>query len=174
MQLIDIIILLPILWGGFVGYQRGIIIEIVSIAAFVASVLVSFKSFGFLSTLLASFFSNQLAQHFFPYMSFGVSLGPIVFLINRLGGLLRKSIRYTIFGQFDSFAGGVVGCFTWAFGISILFWLGAAIGIKMPPPTQPNLYIYPIVQPFAPAIIPKVVAEVPAKIKQLQHNNVPK
>jgi membrane protein required for colicin V production len=164
MKLIDILILLPILWGAFIGYQRGIIIEVISIAAFVLSVMIGFRILGYATDLISPFISNRLTEKLMPYIGFGAVFFPIVFLINKLGWLLRKSIRYTVFGSFDSLAGAIVGAFTWAFGISIFLWLTSSIGIKLPPKETENTYLYPIVKPLAPKVIEKAIDVVPKQI----------
>jgi membrane protein required for colicin V production len=81
---------------------------------------------------------------------------------------LRKSIRYTVFGSFDSLAGAVVGAFTWAFGISIFLWLITSIGIKFPKTEMDNTYLYPLVKPLAPKVVEKAIDVVPRQIDKLR------
>ena len=164
MKLIDILILLPTLWGAYIGYQRGIIIEVISIAAFVISVIIGFRVLGYATDWISPFISNRLTERLMPYIGFGAVFFPIVFLINKLGWMLRKSIRYTVFGSFDSLAGSIVGAFTWAFGISIFLWLTSSIGIKLPPKETENTYLYSIVKPLAPKVIEKAIDVVPKQI----------
>lgn len=164
MQLIDILILLPTLWGAYIGYQRGIIIEVISIAAFVISVIIGFRALGYAGDWISPYVNNRMTEKLVPYIGFGAVFFPIVFLINKLGWTLRKSIRYTVFGSFDSLAGAIVGALTWAFGISIFLWLTSSIGIKFPPKETENTYLYPIVKPLAPKIIEKAIDVVPKQI----------
>jgi membrane protein required for colicin V production len=168
MKLIDILILLPTLWGAYIGYQRGIIIEIISVAAFVISVIIGFRILGYATDWISPFISNRLTEKLMPYIGFGAVFFPIVFLINKLGWVLRKSIRYTVFGSFDSLAGAIVGGFTWAFGISIFLWLVSSIGIKFPPKEIEETYLYPVVKPLAPKVIEKAIEVVPKQIEKWQ------
>ncbi len=167
MQPIDIFILLPTLWGAYIGYQRGIIIEVISIIAFVVSVIIGFRTLGFASDLASPYISNSVTNKIMPYIGFGAVFFPIVYLINKLGWTLRKSIRYTVLGNFDSFAGAVVGAFTWAFGISIFIWLITAIGIKIPASDAEKVYLYPLVQPLAPKVVERAIDIVPKQIDKL-------
>ena len=77
-------------------------------------------------------------------------------------------IRYTVLGNFDSFAGAVVGAFTWAFGISIFIWLITAIGIKIPESDSEKVYLYPLVQPLAPKVVERAIDIVPKQIDKLR------
>jgi membrane protein required for colicin V production len=168
MKLIDILILLPILWGGFIGYQRGIIVEVISIAAFVISVIIGFRMLGVASNWLSPYINDRLTGRILPYVGFGAVFFPIVFLINKLGWTLRKSIRYTVFGSFDSLAGGIVGMFTWAFGISIILWIATSIGIKIPSSETENTYLFPLAKPLAPKVIGKAIEVVPKEIERMR------
>ena len=169
MQLIDILILLPTLWGAYIGYQRGIIVEVISIAAFVISVLIGFRVLGYASNWISPYVSSRLTEKLMPYIGFGAVFFPIVFLINKLGWVLRKSIRYTVFGSFDSLAGSIVGAFTWAFGISIFLWLVSSIGIKFPEKETVNTHLYPLVKPLAPKVIEKAIDVVPRQIEKFRN-----
>ena len=111
-------------------------------------------------------YSNQKTLNVNKGLSFKLINNLGVFLINKLGWTLRKSIRYTVFGSFDSLAGAIVGGFTWAFGISIFIWLTTSIGIKFPEKETQNTYLYPFVKPLAPKIIEKAIDVVPKQINK--------
>jgi membrane protein required for colicin V production len=153
MQTIDIIILIPLLYGAFKGYRRGFIVEIVSIAAFVISVLIAFKFLNESTGLVSKYITNPLTARLIPYISFAILFLPIVFLINKLGWLLRSSTKASLLGNFDSIIGATVGLLTWAFGVSIVFWLISSVGIKISENQTGKSIIYPIITPVAPKII---------------------
>lgn len=159
MKTLDIILLIPLAWGAWTGYQRGIIIEVISVAAFILSVVMGFKLLGWAVEWLSPYFNSQLTQRLLPYFGFSVIFFPIIFLIVRLGWLLRRTIRYTIFGSFDSLAGAIAGVFTWAFGLSVFLWMIASVGINLPDKTIEGTYLYPVVKPIAPKIIGKATGE---------------
>jgi membrane protein required for colicin V production len=172
MKLIDILILLPILWGGFIGYQRGIIIEAISIAAFIISVIIGFKTLGLATTWVSPYVDSRITGRILPYIGFGAVFFSIVYMINKLGWLLRKSIRYTVLGSFDSLAGALVGGLTWSFGISVILWLATAIGIKIPPKGEKEAYyLLPLVKPFAPKVVDKAIEIVPRQLSKMTQGN---
>jgi membrane protein required for colicin V production len=153
MQTIDIIILLPLLYGAYKGFRRGFIVEIVSIAAFVISVVIAFKFLNESTGFVSKYISNSLTARLIPYISFAVLFLPLVFLINKLGWLLRSSTKASLLGNFDSIIGAAIGLLTWAFGVSIVFWLISSVGIKIAENQIDKSLIYPIIAPVAPKII---------------------
>ncbi len=153
MQTIDIIIIIPLLFGAYKGYRRGFIIEIVSIAAFVISVLIAFKFLNESTNLVAKYITNPLTVRLIPYIGFAVLFLPIIFLINKLGWLLRSSTKASLLGNFDSIIGATVGLLTWAFGMSIVFWLVSSVGIKIADNQIDKSIVYPIIAPIAPKVI---------------------
>jgi membrane protein required for colicin V production len=153
MQTIDIIIIIPLLYGAYKGYRRGFIVEIVSIAAFVISVLVAFKFLNESTGFVSKYITNPLTARLIPYISFAVLFLPIVFLINKLGWLLRSSTKSSLLGSFDTFVGAAVGLLTWTFGVSIVFWLISSVGIKIAENQIDKSIIYPIIAPVAPKVI---------------------
>ena len=153
MATIDILMLIPLAWGGYNGYRKGIIVEIVGVIAFILAMIVGLKFIRFGSDLLAPYLSTEITRRIVPYLGFSIIFFPTIFLVNRLGYSLKNTIKYTLFGTLDSFLGAFVGVFTWVFGISVLFWLLSTVNIQIPPKhTQGSLFM-PIVSPIAPQII---------------------
>lgn len=155
MEKIDLFILLPILYGAYKGWRRGIVIEGISIVAFVLAVIVSFKFLGEATHFLGQYIQNPFTQRMMPYIGFAAMFFPIVFLINKLGFLLRSSTKASLFGTLDTFAGALVGACTWAFGVSVLFWLLHGVGIKFDSNPEQSSIFYSYVRPIAPTVIGK-------------------
>lgn len=154
--------LIPLVWGAYNGYRKGLLIEIVAVIAFVVAMLVGFKFLSFGIDLLAPYISRELARRALPWLGFSTIFFPTVFMINRFGYSMRRSMRYTILGTFDSIAGAAVGIFTWVFGISVLLWLFSFMGVKMPLKHTQGALIYPYIVPVAPKVMDKAVVWVPS------------
>lgn len=142
------------LWGAYQGYRKGLLLEIIAIAAFIIAVVVGFKLLNVSLSSLSPYTGGK--GRFLPYFGFSVIFFPIIFLVNKLGRLMRNSLRYTLLGQFDSMAGAALGVFTWAFGISVFLWLIHAVGVVIPGEVVSKSYLYPFVKPFAPTMISKL------------------
>ncbi|MCU0341706.1 MAG: CvpA family protein [Spirosomaceae bacterium] len=153
MNTLDLLMLIPLAWGAFNGYRKGLLIEIVGVAAFVLALIVGFKFLRFGTDLLAPYLTAELTRRFLPLIGFSVIFFPTVFMVNRLGYSLRGMLRYTLLGTLDSVAGAAVGVFTWVFGISVFFWLLSTVGIAIPPKYRQESFLYEYVVPIAPQII---------------------
>ena len=161
MNTLDLFILIPLAWGAYNGYRKGLLIEIVGVVAFVLAMIVGFKFLRFGTDLLAPYISTEITRRILPYLGFSVIFFPTVFLVNRLGYSLRGMLRYSILGTFDNLVGAAVGIFTWVFGISVFFWLLSTINIKLPPQHSRGSLLVPLVTPVAPQIISKVSDWIP-------------
>ncbi len=168
--MLDLILIVPILYGAYRGYQKGLVIEIIGVIAFIIAIVVGFKFLGYGMNLIAPAIGENMANRFLPYLSFTIIFFPTIFLINKLGWMLRKALRFTILGTIDGFAGAIVGIFTWVFGISTLLWLLTSIGVLIPEKLVKESITYPTVAKVAPTVISKVSDWIPAGgnlIKQL-------
>ncbi|HEY0109565.1 MAG TPA: CvpA family protein, partial [Fibrella sp.] len=70
MATIDILILIPLLWGAYNGYRKGLLVEVVAIIAFVVALIIGFKFLQFGIDLLAPYISRELARKFLPWLGF--------------------------------------------------------------------------------------------------------
>jgi membrane protein required for colicin V production len=108
MKTLDLLIIVPLLWGAYIGYKQGLLMSLVGILAFVLAVILGFKLMDTGLDLLKPYFSSS--NRFLPYIAFAAIFFPIILLVNKLGQLLRKSIQYTLIGSFDSMAGPSWAC----------------------------------------------------------------
>jgi len=161
MKLLDILILIPLLWGALHGYRKGLLIEIIGIAGLVVAMILGFKFLGLGMEILTPYFGDGTSKRILPYIGFSAVFFPTIFLLNQFGYRIRRTLRYSILGTFDSFAGAMVGIFTWVFGISVFFWLVNMIGVKIPEHRTADTYIYPSIIPVAPYVITKALTLMP-------------
>lgn len=153
--------LVPLAWGAFNGYRKGLLVEIVAIIAFVIAMIVGLKFLGFGIELLSPYISRELARKVLPWLGFSVIFFPTVFMVNQMGFALRRSLKYTLLGTFDRLAGAVVGLFTWIFGISVMLWLLSYMNVRIPPRHTQSSWLYPIIRPVAPSVMDKAAVWVP-------------
>ena len=161
MNVLDLIFILPLLYGAYSGYQKGLFIEIIGVAAFIVAIVIGFKFLSFGMNMIAPVIGESLANRFLPYLSFTVIFFPTIFLINKMGWMFRRALRFTILGTVDGFAGALVGVFTWLFGISTFLWLLSSIDINIPKKLTDESFTYPIMKKVAPTVISKVSGWIP-------------
>ncbi|MCC5621921.1 MULTISPECIES: CvpA family protein [Bacteria] len=161
MATIDILLLLPIVFGAFKGYQKGLLIEIIGILAFIIAIVLGFKFLGFGIDVLEKLLGTELTGSLSPYLSFILIFFPTIFLINKMGWMMRKSLKYTLFGTLDGFLGAILGSLMWLFGVSLLLWIISKTGIPLPEKWFTDADFYPFIKDFAPNIISKVSDMIP-------------
>jgi len=158
---LDLLMLIPLTWGAFNGYRKGLLVEIVAVIAFVVAMIVGFKFLAFGIDLLSPYISREVARKILPWLGFSIIFFPTVFLINQMGFAIRRSLKFSLLGTFDSVAGATVGLFTWVFGISVILWLFSYMGIKMPPRQTEGAFLYPYIRPIAPTVMDRAAVWVP-------------
>ncbi len=167
MTSLDLFMIIPLAWGAFNGYRKGLLVEMVAIIAFVVAMIVGFKFLAFGIDLLSPYISRELARKILPWLGFSIIFFPTVMMINQMGFALRRSLKYTLLGTFDSVAGAAVGLFTWVFGISVILWLFSYMGVQLPPRQTEDAFLYPYIRPIAPKVMDKAAVWVPEKIDWL-------
>ena len=128
-QLLDIILGLILAWGAYKGYRRGLIMELLSIATLIVTLMVIFIVF----TKGLTGIENLIGFEFPPSMSFFTFFLlyiVIIFVVNKLGRYFQKKINYSILNDFDNIAGAAVSLFKFAIFLSILLNLGSFVGIE--------------------------------------------
>ncbi|SDN08902.1 CvpA family protein [Siphonobacter aquaeclarae] len=169
MNFLDLFLLLPLAYGAYTGFQRGVLVEIIAVVAFVVSIILGFKLLNEAIAFISPYVSETIARKFLPYIGFSGVFVLVIFTINRFGWLLRKSIRYTLMGSFDSMAGAVVGLFTYAFGVSLFLWLLSALHVGYPDKRQAAAsMVYPVIRPLAPKVMDKVASAIPKQDRLIE------
>ena len=158
MKTLDVILLIPLVFGAVAGFRKGLLIELIGIIAFVVAIIAGFKLMEVGITILTDYIEGY--SELLPFLSFLIIFLAIILLINMLGRLLKKMIDMTLLGGFDKAAGGIVGLVKWAIGVSILLWLCVNFGIELPGEDE-ELVLYPFLVELGPNIIAKLDAVLP-------------
>ncbi len=150
MKTLDIILLIPLVFGAVLGFRKGLLLEIIGILAFILAIVGGFKLMELGIVYLKDYFEG--IDHLLPFISFIVIFLAIILLINMLGKIVKKMIDMTLLGGVDKFAGAVVGMVKWGIGISIILFLTINFGIELPGQDQ-DLVLYPFLVDLGPNII---------------------
>ena len=150
MGVLDIILLIPLIFGAVLGFRKGLLLEIVGILAFVLGIIGGFKLMELGMSYLDDYFEDF--DHLLPFISFLIIFLAILLLVNLLGKTVKKVIDFTLLGGVDSFAGAIVGIAKWAIGLSIVLWLTTEFGIELPGEND-ELVIYPYLKELGPNLI---------------------
>jgi len=116
MNYIDIIIVVPIIWGGYIGYKKGLIIEVVSLVA------LGFGIWGGIhfSDLIGDLLQEKIQSKYVSLTAFVITFAVIVMTIYFLGKMLEKLVNLVQMKFLNKLAGVFFGIGKVALVISVL------------------------------------------------------
>lgn len=105
MSYFDIIILIPLLWAGYRGFTKGVIIEVVSILAFVLGIWGAIH----FSDYIGDYVHDNINKKYEPVISFSIIFVAIVVGVFILGKLLEKVVNLAQLKLANKVAGAAFG-----------------------------------------------------------------
>nr|WP_255710107.1 CvpA family protein [Pontibacter harenae] len=162
---------IPIAYGAFQGFRKGLLLELVSLVALVLAILGGLKLLDTALPVMADMLGD--VHGLLPYVTFLLVFIAIILLIHLGGLLLKKVIDFTPFGFFDNFMGGVLGALKWCVALSLLLYVSDMAGISVSPETATASTVYPVVlktTPYALDILSYVLPFVKALITSFKHH----
>lgn len=96
-----------VLLGTFMGFRKGLLMEVVSFLSYfiaLAGALLLFKQ-------VVAFVEKHIPQlhHIIPFIAFALVFFVIIVSVNYTGKLLKKALSLTPFGIVDSLLGALIG-----------------------------------------------------------------
>lgn len=146
MSYIDIILLLPLLYGAFKGFSKGLIVEIATLLALVAGVYISIKFSGYTETFLRDFF--HISSRYISYIALGITFLGVIIGISLLGKMLTKLADMMSLGLLNKLSGMLLGAVKWFVILCVLLLIVDALDDKfhfISEETKENSLLY---QPF--------------------------
>ncbi len=160
LNLLDILILIPLLLFAWKGYKKGLIIEVTTLAALVLGLYFAFFFSDFAAGMLTSSFN--ISEQYLGILSFVATFIGVVILVLAVGKILEKFIDVLMLGFLNKLAGAVFGALKGALYVSILIFLinyldsGRSI-IKRD--AAASSYLYGPVESFAPMLYSRLQLE---------------
>jgi membrane protein required for colicin V production len=146
----DIFLALPLAYGVFQGFRKGLLQEVVAVLALFLGFILGLKLLTTAIPVVKGFIGN--AWGLLPLLSFLVVFGLVILGVRLLGIVLKQVVDFTPLGLFDNIAGGVIGGLQWCFAISLLLYVCSLAGLAVSGETARESVIYPVVlksTPFA-------------------------
>ena len=126
MNYIDVIILLPLVYGAYKGFTLGLIVEMSTLFALVLGVFISLRYAvnveGFLKDFVA------LPESYAYYIAFAVTL--VIIVMHLLGKLLTKLIDMVSLGLFNKLFGIVLGVLKAAIVVCVVLFIVNALDVR--------------------------------------------
>ncbi|MFY0626486.1 MAG: CvpA family protein [Reichenbachiella sp.] len=151
MNTIDIVILVFLLIGAYSGYKKGLLMEIVTLAAFFIAIIAGIKLLDWGISILDNYIEGF--DHVLPVIAFAVIFIGVIILLNYLGKSLKKILDMTLLGSLDDVGGAVIGVVKWALFISILIWIYESFAGEMIHESIETSYLYEPISKLGPTLL---------------------
>lgn len=150
MNIADFIFIGILLFGAYKGYQKGFLLEVISILAFLLAVFGGFKLLHLGIDVLESY--EDTLGNFLPIAAFILIFVVILIVVNVVGRIMKKIIDLTLLGSFDNFIGAALGILKFALFLSVLNWVIVNLGFELPESISGESSLYPFIAMVAPEV----------------------
>jgi membrane protein required for colicin V production len=119
----NIILAIPIIWGFYKGFKKGLIVELASILAIILGVYACSKFSDTVSNFLGSNLHTHISSLYLTVISVAIVFIGILILVFFLAKRIQKLAEALFLGIANRILGGIFGAFKWALLISMLLYL---------------------------------------------------
>jgi len=118
MNYLDIIIIIPLVWGAYKGFRKGFIIEIASLFALILGIWGGINFSSYSADILSKTF--HISSEIIPLLSFVVTFIGIVILVFFIAKMLERIVKMVALGIVNRIAGMVFGMMKFGIIISVI------------------------------------------------------
>ena len=120
-NLLDILILIPLLLFAYHGYKKGLIIEVATLAALLLGIYSAIYFSDFTAGLITQSF--KVDKEYLSVISFIVTFIGVLVLVLFLGKILEKLVNVLLLGFLNKIAGAIFGILKGALLVSVIIFL---------------------------------------------------
>jgi membrane protein required for colicin V production len=121
MNVLDIIIILPLLLGLFKGFKSGFVIEAASLVSLLLATYGAVRFSGYAAQILKE--KYEFETEFLPVFSFLIVFIAVVILIHLLARVLQGFLKLAMLGTVNRIFGSAFCCFKYAMIVSVFLYL---------------------------------------------------
>ena len=172
MNYFDLIFAIPLLWGAYKGFSKGLIVSVASLVALLLGIYGAIRFSGLVGSLVDD--TIQVQDNYLPLIAFSITFVGIVVGIHFLAKLLSKLVDAIALGWLNTLAGVLFGLLKMAFIISIFIFIFDKIDSGnrfVSKEIKEKSLLYEPIKILAPAIFPaltdyKLDQSIPDSVKQ--------
>ncbi len=120
MSKIDIILAIPLLWGAFIGFKKGLILELASLVGLILGIYGALKFSDFTAQQLSEHF--EISTEWIGLVSFLLTFIAIVVAVFLLAKILDKALKMVALGLVNRLLGLLFGLVKYALIASVLMY----------------------------------------------------
>ena len=157
-MLIDILFAVLLLLACYKGYQKGLIVALFSMIAFIAGLAAALK----LSTVVAARLSSStnVSTKWLPAVSFMLVFLIVVLLVNLSANLLQKTADWAKLGWVNRLGGIVLFVALYCMVFSVFLFFAVQLHL-LKSETIATSQCYSIIRPLGPGVIDKLGIIIP-------------
>lgn len=121
MNYFDLIFVIPLLWGAYKGFSKGLIISIASLIALLLGIYGAIHFSGLVGSLVSD--NIDIQNNYVPLVAFAITFLGIVIGIHFLAKMLSKLMEAIALGWLNTLAGILFGILKSAFIISVFIFI---------------------------------------------------
>jgi len=133
MNWLDVVIAIPLLWGAYNGFKKGIIYMVLMIIGMVLGLYIAFKFSGLIEGVLAK--NIHVSPAVLPYIAFAIVFACIVLIVIALTKFLETILKSASLTSLNKVAGSLLGMAQYALIVSVILWLVKSF--------EPGFYVIP-------------------------------
>ena len=148
--MIDIIFAILIIIACVKGYQKGLVIALFSIIAFIIGLAAALK----LSSVVAGWLGNNanISARWLPFLSFAIVFFVVVLLVRWGGKLIEKTFEMALLGWVNRLGGIIFYAVLYIIIFSVFLFYAENVHL-IKPETIKASQTYSFVQPWGPVVI---------------------
>lgn len=116
MNIIDIILLIPIVWFGYKGFVNGLAIEIASLLALILGIYLSYHFSVYVGKQMG------IEGKYASILSFVITFIIVVLMVHLLGKIIDKAFNLVSLGFINTFAGVIFGILKVVLILSVIIY----------------------------------------------------
>jgi membrane protein required for colicin V production len=149
-MIIDIILVILLILAAIKGYQRGLIVAVFSVAAFIIGLAAAIK----LSAVVADYIGEavKVSEQWLPVISFAVVFLLVVLLVRWGAGLLQKTAEATMLGWANRIGGILFYAALYILIYGVFIFYAEQVEVLQKETIQSSV-TYPYIQPWGPKVI---------------------
>ena len=155
MSYLDIVMAIPLLWGLYKGFSKGLILEAGTLIAFGLAVWGAIKFHDFLTDWMMH--SMGWNSKYLPLVSFALIFIGVILAVMGAAKLLEKIVKSISLGAVNKIGGALFGMLKFALILSIVIFFLEAVNKSVsfiPENARNESLLYQPVQKIAPMVIP--------------------
>jgi membrane protein required for colicin V production len=152
-MLIDVILVGLLIMAVFKGLQRGLIVALFSMIAFIVGLVAAMK----LSTVVAAYLDDSInvSARWLPFIAFGLVFIGVVLLVRLLAALLQSSVEMAMLGWANRLGGVLLYAIMYVIIFSVILFYAVELDF-VAPDTLSNSITYAFIRPVGPFVIDSI------------------